>query len=312
MNEEAAFLAGIRANPGDAALRLVYADWLEERGDPRAEFIRIWEEMATLPAYTDRYVELKARRNELAPKIDEGWRTQLGYVPTYRPLFTSLPQHRAERWRLVEEFIGVWYRPLAAGDGASEEELWATEKRLGFRLPTALREWHALAGKRKDVWSKQDHLWELDYLKLEDSLSTRRDALIFYVENQACEIWGIRKKDLGLDDPPVYRFLEPAHISPTTSAFVIQVLLYEAKWRGPVIASGEFNADDAAFREVRRKFRRSQVSQRYWCTDPTRVYEGKDILIETHVNQWIYVSARTEAAYQQLSEGLRERLERHD
>jgi uncharacterized protein (TIGR02996 family) len=41
MSEEAAFLAAIRANPADDLPRLVYADWLDERGQgERAELIR--------------------------------------------------------------------------------------------------------------------------------------------------------------------------------------------------------------------------------------------------------------------------------
>src|SRR5262249_59809421 len=39
---------------------------------------------------------------------------------TYFPLFTKLPEGRVERWRLVEEFIDTWYRPLRASDGVSE------------------------------------------------------------------------------------------------------------------------------------------------------------------------------------------------
>lgn len=49
MDHEAAFLSAIRAAPGDATTRLVFADWLEERGDPRAAWVRddaIWEWMA--------------------------------------------------------------------------------------------------------------------------------------------------------------------------------------------------------------------------------------------------------------------------
>jgi uncharacterized protein (TIGR02996 family) len=38
--EEAAFLAAIAENPDDPAYRLVFADWLEERGDPRGEWLR--------------------------------------------------------------------------------------------------------------------------------------------------------------------------------------------------------------------------------------------------------------------------------
>jgi len=36
-----AFVAAIVNAPDDATARLVYADWLEERGDPRAEFLRL-------------------------------------------------------------------------------------------------------------------------------------------------------------------------------------------------------------------------------------------------------------------------------
>lgn len=38
---DASFLAAILDDPDDTALRLIYADWLEERGDPRGEFIRL-------------------------------------------------------------------------------------------------------------------------------------------------------------------------------------------------------------------------------------------------------------------------------
>jgi uncharacterized protein (TIGR02996 family) len=41
MSEEAAFLAAITANPEDDTARLVYADWLQERNDPRAVYLRL-------------------------------------------------------------------------------------------------------------------------------------------------------------------------------------------------------------------------------------------------------------------------------
>jgi len=41
MTEEAAFLDAIAAAPEDTALRLCYADWLEERGDGRSEYLRL-------------------------------------------------------------------------------------------------------------------------------------------------------------------------------------------------------------------------------------------------------------------------------
>jgi uncharacterized protein (TIGR02996 family) len=41
MNQEAAFLEALLGEPGDTGLRLVFADWLEERGDPRGELLRL-------------------------------------------------------------------------------------------------------------------------------------------------------------------------------------------------------------------------------------------------------------------------------
>ena len=41
MSAHDAFLQVIQQTPDDDAPRLVYADWLEERGDPRGEFIRL-------------------------------------------------------------------------------------------------------------------------------------------------------------------------------------------------------------------------------------------------------------------------------
>jgi uncharacterized protein (TIGR02996 family) len=48
MSPDDAFLADIIANPDDDNLRLIYADYLDERGDPRGEFIRVQIELARL------------------------------------------------------------------------------------------------------------------------------------------------------------------------------------------------------------------------------------------------------------------------
>lgn len=54
MRDEDGFLTAIKADPNDDVPRLVYADWLEERGDPRAHFIRLHLAMtAAAPDHTD-------------------------------------------------------------------------------------------------------------------------------------------------------------------------------------------------------------------------------------------------------------------
>src|SRR5438132_1713488 len=48
MHDEAGFLAAIGANPRDDVSRLVYADWLDERGDDRGQLVRLHLALLTL------------------------------------------------------------------------------------------------------------------------------------------------------------------------------------------------------------------------------------------------------------------------
>jgi uncharacterized protein (TIGR02996 family) len=69
-----AFLRDICDNPEDDTLRLVFADWLEEHGDPaRAEFIRVQCEAARLPDEDPRKVDLLARQQQLLDANREDW-----------------------------------------------------------------------------------------------------------------------------------------------------------------------------------------------------------------------------------------------
>ncbi|MEK6236070.1 MAG: TIGR02996 domain-containing protein, partial [Planctomycetales bacterium] len=64
MDYEQAFLEEIVANPGDPAPRLIFADWLEERGDPRAEVIRLQHALLRIPGPPNRD-KLEARMRKL-------------------------------------------------------------------------------------------------------------------------------------------------------------------------------------------------------------------------------------------------------
>jgi uncharacterized protein (TIGR02996 family) len=62
MTEEQSFLNAIREQPDDDARKLVYADWLEEQGDPRAEYLRLMVQVrrdrAVTPEQRQRHQEL--------------------------------------------------------------------------------------------------------------------------------------------------------------------------------------------------------------------------------------------------------------
>ena len=107
MADELELLAAIRARPDDALLRLVYADWLQDHGDPRHELVRLETELGRLPVWAEEYHRQKPERDRLRSQFDTAWLVDLGYVRTYRPMFTKLPESRADRWRLASEFIDV-------------------------------------------------------------------------------------------------------------------------------------------------------------------------------------------------------------
>src|SRR5262249_10870850 len=68
-----AFIEAIVESPDDDGLRLIYADWLDERGDPRGEFIRVQVQLARLPEDDPRQEELEARASELLEEHKDEW-----------------------------------------------------------------------------------------------------------------------------------------------------------------------------------------------------------------------------------------------
>jgi len=61
------------ASPDDSALRVVYADWLEQRGDPRAAFLRLHDAVAPLPPDEPDRLAREAELSRLRLGIDRGW-----------------------------------------------------------------------------------------------------------------------------------------------------------------------------------------------------------------------------------------------
>ncbi len=74
MTDHDALLQAILGSPEDEGLRLVYADWLEERGDlDRAQFIRVQCELARLPESDPQREHLEVRERELLDKHEDEW-----------------------------------------------------------------------------------------------------------------------------------------------------------------------------------------------------------------------------------------------
>jgi uncharacterized protein (TIGR02996 family) len=78
--EEEAFLAGIRRRPPDDATRLVYADWLEERGEERrAEYLRVLCQWLACHPAIDR--QLIDQERELRTGLGRRWLARVRGMP---------------------------------------------------------------------------------------------------------------------------------------------------------------------------------------------------------------------------------------
>jgi len=77
MNDDLGFLRDIMANPNDPVPRLIYADWLDERDDPRGEFLRLELQFRELPENDPQRETVRSRLHELRTHIDPSWLAQL-------------------------------------------------------------------------------------------------------------------------------------------------------------------------------------------------------------------------------------------
>jgi uncharacterized protein (TIGR02996 family) len=93
---EAGFLQAIQENPNDPAPRLVYADWLEERGDVRGEFLRLEHQLTQIP---QRLAQLRAQ-------IDPEWLAAV-YSRCKVVLVSCLPAGKIMAIKLVREITGL-------------------------------------------------------------------------------------------------------------------------------------------------------------------------------------------------------------
>src|SRR5262249_51144151 len=71
--EVLAFLQDIKENPDDDAPRLILADWLEEHGDPRGEFLRLELEAMRLDLPIPRRCELAKEIGTLLRRYEVDW-----------------------------------------------------------------------------------------------------------------------------------------------------------------------------------------------------------------------------------------------
>ncbi len=73
ISEEDAFLDEISIEPFNVIPRLIYADWLDEQGDPRGELLRVHCELTAVATNTLHFNELVEREKSLLSCCERYW-----------------------------------------------------------------------------------------------------------------------------------------------------------------------------------------------------------------------------------------------
>ena len=74
-------------DPESDEARLIYADYLEESGDPRGEFIRVQCQLNNMTEDGEGYLELYRRQHQLLKENSESWIAGFGKLPISKPVF---------------------------------------------------------------------------------------------------------------------------------------------------------------------------------------------------------------------------------
>jgi uncharacterized protein (TIGR02996 family) len=108
MDQESALIRAVLADPGTALPRQIYADWLDERGDRRGEYLRLVCDLDMCRCSDDEAENARERIRELQATIDPFWLAQMnrGRKQPQRRRSEQRPLTTRERQRLRVAFSG--------------------------------------------------------------------------------------------------------------------------------------------------------------------------------------------------------------
>ena len=102
MHEERGFLDQLREHPEDDVTRLVYADWLEDRDDPRSAYLRAEVALARMAEGDEGYADAEAELARLREGLELPWLERVG--KRWDVVFQG---HRPKRKILAIHFVRV-------------------------------------------------------------------------------------------------------------------------------------------------------------------------------------------------------------
>jgi uncharacterized protein (TIGR02996 family) len=292
MNTERAFERAILAAAEDDAPRLVYADWLEERGDPRGEYLRVETALASTPPGGRRYRSLRKRVTELRKGVDRAWGTTFGLrkITAIEDLVYYL-----------REFHKSWSDSPGL-DPAS----------LPPDLPPGLALIYRELGALTEIEAERPPFSAQDQLVTPNRIRHVGDMVEFAWENQGN--WSCRfPAEAGVADPPVYSDAADVWQSPSRgfqkvcdslNHFLTTFCLREAVFSAPCLVS--FRGNHQPHKVLRAACRPLWSAGRFVSGEPDHIFydvPGQDVLVMEASG--LYLGSHSEAALRAIRKGIR-------
>ncbi len=103
--DERAFLDGILENPLDNAIRLIFADWLDEHDRPiEAEYLRVECQMSQFETHDIRYKLKRAHLVTIGKTIEREWIAMISRVHIDNcPHLENKHSHCPKRWEALKQ-----------------------------------------------------------------------------------------------------------------------------------------------------------------------------------------------------------------
>jgi hypothetical protein len=183
--------------------------------------------------------------------------------------------------------------------GFEEKIITTCEKRLNCILPYILRQYYLELGNHSVLNQSQDNLILPSKLKFD-----KTDFLIFYAENQCVVLWGIKKADFKLKNPPVYTLIDDDEWvleCENLSDFLFSMAHLQAIFAFPYNAHKVgITKDD--FKKVTQNWRKIENTLTIWSVE---FYQNtSNEILATMQNEdeiSLYIAAKTEESFAKVN-----------
>lgn len=269
MTDENALIAGIEANPADDLPRLVYADWLEERGHAGGPYLRTELELAKLGRRSKKKAaELRVRLLELRQDIDPEWQARFDQPHLMRAnptpftpewIGTDLPGYRNVAGTYggskytglpslpVEQFHGDWKWLLPPNHKPrhtkAAEPLMQRAAKLGLTFPPGFAEFASDSKAQSLIRSNTDCYFDWKGRVIPSPSGEGAYLIRFYADSQGCVYWYlyatpsgyscvVAAPELGDDDIDDDNLRPPSvsFCSPSFEAFIYRMWIENEIW----------------------------------------------------------------------------------